>query len=162
MTDDTRTHWKLLINPDYIGAYSLPPGEDMTVTIRHVTRQIVKGQEGKEEECTVAHLVDQKPFILNRTNSKSIAKLYGPYIEDWRGKQITLFATKTKVAREVVECLRIRATVTAVDKPKPAISDDRLTKALESIMAGQINTAYVRERFTLTQEQEEKLKAHDA
>lgn len=104
-----KTHWKRLINPDYIGAYMV--AEDMTVKIEKVTRQLVKGEGGKSEECTVAHLVGTKPFILNRTNSKMITKLYGsPYIEDWVGKQITLYPTTTKVAGETVECLRIRPT----------------------------------------------------
>ena len=87
---DTKTHWKKLINPDYIGAYALNPDEDLTVTIDYVQREQVTGSGGKKEECTVAHLVGQKPLILNVTNSKTIAKLYGSYIEDWSGKQITL------------------------------------------------------------------------
>ena len=32
MSED-KTHWKRLMNPDFIGAYALPPGEDMTVEI---------------------------------------------------------------------------------------------------------------------------------
>ena len=51
----------------------------------------------------------QKPFILNRTNAKTITKIYNsPYIEDWQGKQITLFASTCKMAGDIVECLRIR------------------------------------------------------
>ena len=100
---NTRTHWKQLINPDYIGAYALPNGDDLTVTIDFVPNEVVTGSGGKKEECTVAHLVGQKPLILNVTNSKSIHKLYGPYIEDWRGKQITLYASTTKLAGEIVE-----------------------------------------------------------
>ena len=83
------THWKRLMNPDYIGAYWLPEGEDVTVVIDYVVRELITGTGGKKEECTVAHLKGVKPFILNGTNSKTIAKLYGPYIEDWAGKRIT-------------------------------------------------------------------------
>jgi hypothetical protein len=112
--EQQKTHWKRLINPDYIGAYMVQ--EDTTVKIESVTRQLVKGEGGKSEECTVANLQGTKPFILNRTNSKMITKLYGsPYIEDWVGKLITLYPTTTKVAGETVECLRIRPSV-----PKPA------------------------------------------
>lgn len=114
--EPTKTHWKRLINPDYIGAYMV--AEDTTVKIEKVTRQLVKGEGGKSEECTVAHLVGTKPFILNRTNSKMITKLYGsPYIEDWVGKTITLYPTTTKVAGETVECLRIRPTRPTSSKP---------------------------------------------
>ena len=77
----SKTHYKRLMNPDYIGAYSLNEGEDLTVVIAHVAREVITGTGGKKEECTVAHLKGQKPMILNSTNQKSIAKLYGPYIE---------------------------------------------------------------------------------
>ena len=87
-----QTHWKKLINPDYIGAYALDPGKDLTVQISQVRREMVTGADGKKEECTVAYLKDQKPMILNVTNCKTIEKLYGPYIEDWNGKYITLYA----------------------------------------------------------------------
>jgi hypothetical protein len=104
-----KTHWKLLINPAYVGAYCIQ--QDTVVTVEKVTRELVKGEGGKSEECTIIHLKDNKPFICNRTNAKTITKLYGsPYIEDWVGKTFTLFPTTTKVAGETVECLRIRPT----------------------------------------------------
>lgn len=104
-----QTHWKKLVNPKYIGAYCVE--NDITVTITAVVRETVKGENGKEEECTVAYLQDQKPFILNRTNCKTITKIYNtPYIEDWAGKDITIYPTTTRVAGETVECLRIRPT----------------------------------------------------
>ena len=110
--EETRTHWKKLINPEYIGAYSLENGKDLTVSIEKVIREMVTGDGGKKEECTVAYLVGQKPLILNRTNSKTITKIYNsPYIEDWAGKKITLYATTTRVAGETVECLRIRPAI---------------------------------------------------
>lgn len=115
-----KTHWKKLVNPLYIGAYMVD--SDLTVKITAVDREIVKGENGKSEECTVAHLEGTKPLIVNRTNAKTISKLYGsPYIEDWIGKRITLFTTTTKVAGETVECLRIRPTKpTQSDPAQPA------------------------------------------
>lgn len=105
------THWKQLTNPDYLGAYSLEDGKDLTVTIKEVKRELVTGVGGKKEECTVAYLVGQKPMILNVTNCKSIATIYKtPFIENWKGKQITLFVSTTKLKGEDVECLRIRNT----------------------------------------------------
>ena len=115
--EQQKTHWKVLINPLYIGAYMVD--KDTTVKITKVVREIVKGENGKSEECTIAYLEGTKPFILNRTNSKTIAKLYGtPYIEDWIGKLITLFPTTTKVAGETVECLRIRPTKPVQSAPQ--------------------------------------------
>lgn len=152
-----KTHWKRLMNPDYIGAYWLPEGEDATVTIDYVVREIITGTGGKKEECTVAHLKGVKPFILNATNSKTIAKLYGPYIEDWAGKRITLYASTTKMAGDTVECLRIRPQVAAkVAKP---INQDRFTKALAAIKAGTYTAVQLRAGAALTDDQETALNA---
>ena len=103
------THWKKLVNPDYLGAYSLDGLGELNVTIDKVVREMVTGAGGKKEECTVAYLKNQKPFIIDRTNGKTITKvLKSPYVEEWCGKSITLYATTTKVAGEEVECLRVR------------------------------------------------------
>lgn len=152
MTNESKTHWKLLVNPDYIGAYALPNGEDLTVTIKSVAREIVTTVGGKKEECTVVQLQGNKPFIINATNSKSIHKLYGPYIEDWAGKRITLYASTTKFAGELVECLRIRPDVARPSKK--SIDDDRLLKAIASIQNGDYTVEKLRENFILNQNQE--------
>lgn len=152
-----KTHWKRLMNPDYIGAYWLPEGEDVTVTIDQVVREIITGTGGKKEECTVAHLKGVKPFILNATNSKTIAKLYGPYIEDWAGKRITLYASTTKMAGDTVECLRIRPQVAAkVAKP---INQERFTKAIAAIKAGTYTAVQLRAAAALSDAQEKELNA---
>lgn len=152
-----KTHWKRLINPDYIGAYAINEGEDLTVKIDFVQVEEIVGTGGKKETCTVAHLVNEKPLILNVTNSKSIAKLYGPYIEDWQGQLITLFASTTRLAGETVECLRIRPKV-AARKAKP-IADARLDDAIKSILSGTYTTEKLRTNFLLSEEQEAKLQA---
>ena len=77
------THWKKLINPDYLGAYSLDGLAELNVTIDKVVREMVTGTGGKKEECTVSYLKNQKPFIINRTNGKTITKvLKTPYVEE--------------------------------------------------------------------------------
>lgn len=103
------THWRKLHNPDYLGAYSLEPGKDMVVTIVKTGNEMVVGADGKKEECMVMHLAGQKPMIVNSTNAKTITKVLGsPYIEDWKGGRIQLYATKVKAFGEVVEALRVR------------------------------------------------------
>ena len=105
----SETHYKKLINPDYLGAYSLDPGKDMVLTIKSIGRETITGTGGKKEDCPVCHWVeDQKPMILNVTNMKTIAKMYGPYIEHWTGKRVQIYATTTKFGSDMVECLRIR------------------------------------------------------
>ena len=153
---NSKTHWKLLMNPDYVGAYWLPEGQDVTVVIDYVVREMITGTGGKKEECTVAHLKGGvKPFILNATNSKSIAKLYGNYIEDWAGKPITLFASTARLAGDTVECLRIRPVV--AERAKSGISQERFTKALDAIRAGTYTCQQLLDKFDLTLEQDSML-----
>lgn len=151
-----KTHWKQLINPDYLGAYSLPEGKDITVTIKEVKREIVTGVGGKKEECTVAHIEGNKPLILNSTNSKTIQKLYGtPYIEDWKGKQITLFSTTTKLRGEDVECLRIRPKIST---KTVVIKDSELYYKIQKGINNGFTIEQVKQKYTLTADVEESLK----
>ena len=107
----SETHYKKLINPDYLGAYSLEPGQDMILTIKSVGKEEITGTGGKKEECIVCHwLENQKPMILNVTNCKTIAKLLKtPYVEKWSGHRIQIGQDLTKMAGETVECLRVRS-----------------------------------------------------
>lgn len=144
-----RTHWKRLVDPRYIGVYALPNGgDDMTVTIELVQREEITMMGGKKEDHSIMYIKGQKPMILNATNSKSIHKLYGPYIEDWAGKQITLFASTAKMGGELVECLRIRPNVPK--REKKTINDERLAAALAQIRAGTYTIQKLRGTFALT------------
>ena len=154
MTTDTHTHWKKLTDPRYIGVYALPnEAEDLTVTITAVRHEEVTMMGGKKEMHTIAYLGKSKPLMLNKTNSLSIEKMYTPYIEDWIGKQITLYASTTSFGKEKnVPCLRIRPSVKA--NKKQFITDERLTKALEQIASGGYTMDKLRGAFELTAEQE--------
>lgn len=158
MNQDTRTHWKKLTDPRFIGVYALPnEGDDLTVEITHVTYEEITMMGGKKEMHTIAHLKGQKPLILNKTNSLSIEKLYSPYIETWAGKLITLYASTTNMGKEKnVPCLRVRPQV--MTKKKQFITDERLKRAIEQIKAGSYTEQKLRENFEITTEQEEMLK----
>ena len=118
----TQTHWKKYVNTDYLGAYSLVPGEDMVLTIKEVLHENVVGPDGKKEKCIVIHWKEnQKPFICNRTNAKTITSIYDtPYIEDWSGKRIQLTATKVNAFGEKVEALRVVAKANPTVAPSLA------------------------------------------
>lgn len=106
----TQTHWKKLVNPDYLGAYALEPGQDIILTVDRVQVETVTGPDGKKEECMVCHWRErEKPMILNSTNAKMIQKLIGsPYIEDWAGHRIQIGVETVKAFGELVDALRVR------------------------------------------------------
>ena len=107
---ETLTHWKKLMNPEYLGSYALEPGQDLIVTIKTVGNEEVTGTDGKKEVCSVIHFFENvKPMILNATNNKTIAKLFKtPYIEEWSGRKIQIYTEKVKAFGEVWDALRIR------------------------------------------------------
>lgn len=105
----SQTHWKQNFNYKYTGAYELKPGETKTVTINRTCTEEVMSTTGKKEQCFVAYFKNEpKPMILNKTNCKTIEKLYGPIIESWIGKSIIIESKKVKAFGEVVDALRVK------------------------------------------------------
>lgn len=106
----SETHWKKLTNPNYLGTYSLTPGQDIILTISRVAKETVTGADGKPEECIVCYWQEnEKPMILNKTNCKTITKLLKtPYIEHWAGHRIQIGAENVSAFGERVDALRVR------------------------------------------------------
>lgn len=135
----SKTHWKNLANYDYLGAYSLEGiTNEITVTINAIKKERVTALGGKTDDCIIAFFNEEevsgvvvKPMVINKTNCQTLEDMYGPYIEEWVGKTITIFTTTTKFQRDTVPCLRIRnlknvkvaqtneATATATQQPQP-------------------------------------------
>jgi len=162
MAQETKTHWKKLTHPDYLGAYELMDGtaenKELVVTITKVVREQVTGADGKKEECTVCHLNGQKPMILNATNQKTMTKLFNsPYIEDWAGKKMTLFVAKVKAFGDTVDALRIRATAPKLPDLTPA--HEKWEGARTAIKAGNTTIEAIRKSYTLSTENEKLLTA---
>lgn len=152
---EVKTHYRRLVNPHYIGAYSLDPGQELNVTIDRVVREVVAGPDGKKEECTVAYLKGQKPFILNSTNSKMISKvLKSPYIEDWAGKTITLYAAKIKAFGEELEALRVRPTLPTITKPELTPTHAKWRGAVTAVKAGNTTIEAIKSAYVLSEANE--------
>ena len=110
----THTHWKSLTNPNYLGSYAFENHQDMVCTIKVVRNEVVTGEGGRKEECTVCYFVENvKPMILNKTNMKTISKVAGsPFIEDWSGHKIQIYVDpKVRFGKEITGGLRIRPNV---------------------------------------------------
>lgn len=103
------THWKKLTNPNYIGAEVLQPGQELKLTIERIEKEQVKTAEGSQD-CIVAHFKGgQKGMIINKTNAKIISKVLDtPYIEEWIGKSIIIYAAKVKAFGELIDALRVK------------------------------------------------------
>lgn len=156
---ETKTHWKKLQHPDYIGAYELmdgTPNKELVVTITKVAREMITGADGKKEECTVCYLHGQKPMILNSTNQKVMQKLFdSPYIEDWAGKKMTLFVAKVKAFGDTVDALRVRPTAPKLPELTP--THEKWQGALTAVKAGNTTIEAIRKNYILSVENEKLL-----
>lgn len=106
-----KTHWKKLRNPKYIGEWDFQPGQELTVTIKNVTKEVAfNPNTQKTDEVSVCYFNEgKKGLILNVANSRSITDIVGsPYVEDWTGKKITLVVMKVKAKGEVVNGVRVK------------------------------------------------------
>lgn len=158
---EQKTHWKKLQNPDYLGAYSLLPKEEKILTIAKITREKIIGTGGKKKEETVAHFKEaEKPMILNRTNCKTIAKVYKTnFIEEWTGKQVQIFVEMVDAFGEQVEALRIRPCVPSVGLPFLEKETPALLKAIEHVKQGG-SVEDIRKRYQLSDEVKLILESH--
>ena len=150
------THWKKLTNPDYIGAYSLQPGEKKVVKILSVGREKVKGTDGKETECTVAKLESEKPFILNKTNCKILTKVFGtPFIENWKNQKIIIHSEPVKAFGETVDALRVVPEKPILPELTPESA--KWTGAVEALVNGKTTIEAIEKSYKLTKANRELL-----
>jgi hypothetical protein len=158
---EKKTHWKVLTHPDYIGAYALMQGDkniELNVVIQQIKREIVTGADGKKEECTVAHIVGQKPMILNVTNQKAITKALGtPYVEDWKGKTITLYVAKVKAFGETVDALRVKIEAPKVSLPELHPEHEKWAGAVTALKLGNTTIEKIKKAYSITPINEEQL-----
>lgn len=105
------THWKSMMDRDYLGHFDLPEDRDTIVTIAKVVKAELKGgKKAKEHKPAIYFVGKEKALIGNATNNKTIAGMYGDYVEDWAGKQVALYVTTTSSPDGTVKCIRIRPT----------------------------------------------------
>lgn len=84
----------------------------MTLTIQDIKSEKLRNNAGKEEAKEVLYFKEsQKGFVLNKTNAKRIAQLYGKTTGAWAGKQITLYTEKVQAFGESHNALRVAPAV---------------------------------------------------
>ena len=134
-------HWKQNFDYRFTGAYELEPGQTVTRKITRTGHEMVKTDRG-EERCFVAYFEGQtKPMVLNKTNCKTIEKLYGPQVEGWIGKEIVIASAKVRAFGDTVDALRIkeiRPTSARIDttKARAALENAATIDELAKTFAG--------------------------
>jgi hypothetical protein len=82
----------------------------MTLTIARCELEKLKSRDGTEQKKLVLYFLEtEKALPLNRTNFDACAEICGSdETNDWVGRQIELFPTKTPMGGQVVACIRVR------------------------------------------------------
>lgn len=150
----TKTHWKKHFNPNYLGAYSLEPGEEKVLTIVELKDEEVTSSDGSTDVLPVLYVKDEKPMILNKTNAKTIAKVCASdFVEDWKGKKIQIYAAKIKAFGELTSALRVRPQV----PKKDTLNAQRFAQMVEAIKANKFDKIDALDRFELTETQRKEI-----
>jgi hypothetical protein len=112
------THWKNLhpAKSMLLGSHNLNQGEELVAKIQTVSVEAIKDKNGKDEEVAILRFYNAPPMVLNITNSRSIACMYGDLYEHWIDKSVQLFATEVRSFGAMVTALRIRETIPQTDE----------------------------------------------
>lgn len=120
-------HWKRMF-PDekYLGAWDLEGHSGAVVVIDRVEVEELKSQRGTDHKPVAYFRGKKKGMVLNKTNCKTIATLYGQNADGWLGKAVEIFATTCSAAGgETVECLRIRPRKPAMPVPGKPVEPEQ-------------------------------------
>jgi hypothetical protein len=109
----TTTHWKNLFPNKMLllGSQNLNDDEELIATIKSVAQQEIKNTSGKDETVSVIQFDNAPPMVLNITNARTIASLYGEMYSDWIGCCVQIYATKVKAFGLDQMALRIREAI---------------------------------------------------
>jgi hypothetical protein len=88
----------------YIAAADLN-NQNVRVTISRVEIEKI----GDDTKPVIYFKGKQKGLVCNKTNSKTIAQIYGDETDDWAGGELILFPIMTDYQGKPVEAVRVRA-----------------------------------------------------
>lgn len=95
----------------WLKAADLPPGREVEVTIC----EAVEVDLDNKKKLGIKFQGKDKGMVLNKTNSMTIAHVYGGNTDDWMGKKIFLYSTKVDYAGQMVDAIRCRVALTNTD-----------------------------------------------
>lgn len=102
-------HYRTFFDDRFVGSWDIE-GKDATITIAAVKAEKLRKRDGDGTDTKLSISVrgSEKGFIVNKTNARIIAGLYGNDTDAWIGQQITLYATDVSAFGGVHRCIRVR------------------------------------------------------
>lgn len=82
---------------------------DLSLVIQEFREEYIERPDGNMVKKQV--LIFDEPstrLILNKTNARALAEMFGPETDDWRGKQVELYAEEKMVFGKMRQIVKIR------------------------------------------------------
>lgn len=101
--------WELEFPTKYVRGADLK-SRDATVTISDIEPgHELKGSNGEKDTGLVLYFAEtKKMMVVNKTNAKTIAGMYGNELTEWIGKRITLYPEHVSAFGSMHEAIRVR------------------------------------------------------
>jgi hypothetical protein len=100
---------------------------DRKLRIKSVTEELVGTGADKEKKLVVWFTNDERGFVLNRVNNRTLRGAFGDDTASWAGKVIIIFPTMVEMRGKMVPGLRVRipppkhgGQAVAAAKPMPS------------------------------------------
>lgn len=138
---------------NYITAADLN-GHDVTVTISKVAMERLGQGREAEDKLLINFVGKEKGLICNKTNAKTIAKLWGDDTDSWIGKPITIGPREVEFQGDMVWAIRVSlktpqqapvaTTHGILGKPanRPAAEPERSHAAEQAIEEGDVEVPF--------------------
>jgi hypothetical protein len=102
---------------NYLKASDFEDG-DTTLTIKRLAKETIGKGKDQKDAWVCYFREEDKGLVLNKTNSNTIAGLYGDETDDWKGKKIILYATEVQFQDRMVDAIRVRSKPPKKSPPK--------------------------------------------
>lgn len=102
---------------DWLSAADLPQGKEARATISEIVEVTFK--PGEPAKLGMKFKGKEKGVVLNKTNAKRIAHVYGPSTGAWIGKEIFLYTELVEFQGKEMLGIRVRVPMPEDDSPIP-------------------------------------------
>lgn len=114
MSEPSLDHVDLMFPNRYLKAADLR-GKDWTGTIAKVEFEDLQMVGGAKVRKPIVHFQemakraedDRKVLVLGKTTARQVASLHGNKPREWAGRQITVFPTRVRFGKNMVDAIRI-------------------------------------------------------
>jgi hypothetical protein len=95
-------------------------GKSVVVVINEIEFDTI-GKDSKEgKKLILSFKGKEKKMVCNKTNAKTLEKLYGDDTDDWIGRPIKLVSREVEFQGDVVWALRVSLEKPSLSTPSPA------------------------------------------